>query len=108
VLTPAGAVPVTLHEVAQMVPLHTKSLQELMAPGVQLPDPLHAPWAVCMSVAHDAAPHIVELPGYTQAPLVLQSLAPQGAPVVHALEQQCPVPPAPQIPLEHAPLLVHI
>ena len=57
---------------------------------------------------HDVLPQDVPLAGYTHAPEVSQSVAPQLPPVVHAAVQQCvPVPAGPQMPLAHALFAVH-
>jgi hypothetical protein len=59
---------------------------------------------------HIGAAHEVDIPGYTQFPPPSQSVAPHAPVVVQAelVEQQWPTPVAPQMPLEHSALDMHI
>jgi hypothetical protein len=83
--------------------LHAVALAQIRPPGqaagepaTQPPDPLHA-LGVSVLPEQDE-PQLVPLPGPTQAPPALHEVAPQTPVVVHADEQQLPVPLVPQTP----------
>jgi hypothetical protein len=93
--------------VASFVPQpvkHAVVLEQMRLPaqGPPLPLPLHVPplqavKVLVIALAHVVAEQEVEVPGYEQAPVPSQSVAPQAPPVMQAAEQQCPVPVAPQM-----------
>jgi hypothetical protein len=78
----------------------TKGVQSVVPGGGQLPAPsqtVASVWVVPLQLA--PGPHETVLSGKVQAPVVSQSVAPQGAVVLaHAVVQQWPVPATPQTP----------
>ncbi len=91
------------HDDAQVVELaQPRPFGQVEVPPPHVPAPLHVPGEVSTPSLHESVPHAVPLPGYTHEPDVSQSVAPQGAPVVQAAEQQCvPVPAGPHMSLAH-------
>ncbi len=113
-MTPSHQKPVTqfASPAASFVPhpvRHAVALAQTRLPGhgaglpvPHVPDPSQT-GLVSVLPEHDTAPHDVDDDGKTQAPLALQSVAPQVVPVgLQAAEQQwVPVPETPQTPLVH-------
>ncbi len=75
--------------------------QAAATPGAHTPVPSQEAAVVSWPLLHDAVPHEVPLPGYTQAPETVQPVAPQAPPAVQAAAQQLPEPFTPQAPLLH-------
>jgi hypothetical protein len=71
------------------------------------PSLLQVPAAVSIPAAHTGPPHAVLDPGYSHEPSEPHPVAPHVPPVLHAAEQQLPVPAVPQTPLAHERLVPH-
>jgi|HubBroStandDraft_5_1064220.scaffolds.fasta_scaffold393613_1 hypothetical protein len=98
-----------VHDDAQVVEVaQPRPFGQVEAPPPHVPAPLHVPGDVSTPSLHERDPHAVPLPGYTHAPDVSQSVAPQVPPVVQAPAQQCvPLPAGPQMSVAHWAFDVH-
>jgi hypothetical protein len=86
-LVAVGAVPVTVHVLAQAVPLaHAKLVgQAAVAPasGLQVPVPLHEPAGVSELPVHEAAQAVPDAVSSQTAPVVQLPVSPHGGAAVH-------------------------
>jgi hypothetical protein len=80
-----GVVPVTLHVVAQAIPLvHAKLLPQAAAePALQVPVPLHVPAGVRELPVHTAGHATVDAVSSQTAPAAQLPVKPQGGAAVH-------------------------
>jgi hypothetical protein len=84
-LVAVGAVPVTVHVLAQAVPLaHAKLLPQAAAdPAVQVPVPLHVPAGVSELPVHDAGHVVLDDVSWQTPPAAQLPVNPQGGAAVH-------------------------
>jgi hypothetical protein len=88
--------------------LQSYGVQSVVVAGAQLPIPSHVGAFVWVWPVQLCVPHVVELPGKTQAPVLSQPVAPQVLSVVlQAAVQQLPVPLMPHNLDVHASFSVH-